>query len=66
MLSPGFLLLRESPSPSSAPRLLPVLPGLKSFAAIWTCLKSWKKLGYSPQIALSCREDKHVRTLQEP
>lgn len=37
----GFSLLRESLSPSCAV-LLSVLPGLKSFAAIWSCLSLGK------------------------
>lgn len=43
-----FLLLRESPSPSSAPAPSPqsALPGLKSFAAIWSCLNPGEKLGF--------------------
>lgn len=44
----GFSLLHESLSPSCAV-LLSVLPGLKSFAAIWSCLslgKKKKKLGF--------------------
>lgn len=46
MLSPAFLLLRESPSPSCAPCLLSVLPGLKSFAANLELFNSWKKLRF--------------------
>lgn len=38
-----LLLLHESLSPSSALCLLSVEPGLKSFAAIWTCLNAEKK-----------------------
>lgn len=62
----GFSLLRESLSPSCA-LLLSVLPGLKSFAAIWSCLSLGKKKAWIlPQMALSCREGKHVCTLLEP
>lgn len=62
----GFSLLRESLSPSCAV-LLSVLPGLKSFAAIWSCLSLGKKkeAWILPQMALSCREGKHVCTLLE-
>ena len=46
MLSPGFLLLRESPSPYTAPRLLSVYPGLKSFRRNLELFKYWKRLGF--------------------
>ena len=46
MLSPGFLLLRESPSPSRTLSRLAVSPGLKSFAGNLELLKSWKTLRF--------------------
>lgn len=46
MLSPGFLLLRESPSPSCAMLLLSALSGTKEFLRNLELFKSWKDLRF--------------------
>lgn len=63
MLSPGFLLLRETPLCSPPTRYVTTTKEVRRNLELFKTLARARNL---PEMALSCREDEHVLRPREP